>query len=96
MGDIFLKPYKPLARRRTDILTYIVRFVCGCIAGIIIGGFVAIRTHQSQAQELFLQGDLVFTSSFYMTLLGITIVIGIIAMLLGDAFWGMFSGKRSY
>jgi hypothetical protein len=96
MSGIFLKPYKPIARRRTDIFTYIVRFLCGCIAGVVIGGFIAVKLYSAQAQALAIDGEITFTTSFYLTVLSITVITGIISAILGDTFWGMFSGKRTY
>lgn len=96
MAEMFLKPYKPIARRRTDLFTYFVRFICGSIVGVLLGGFIAFRSHGLEARSLFVDGDVVFSTSFYLTLLLVTIITGLISAILGDAFWGMFSGKRSY
>lgn len=93
---MFLKPYKPIARRRTDIFTYVVRFICGCIVGVILGGYIAFRTYRSDTQALAIDGEFTFTTAFYLTVLSITVITGLISAILGDTFWGMFSGKRSY
>lgn len=95
MSDIFLKPYKPAARHRTDIFTYIVRFICGCFFGLFVGVYIAYRTNSGTAQVAALDGEATFNVSFYFTLIGVTLLIGIFASLLGDSFWGMFK-KRSY
>ena len=93
MGEMYLKPYKPIAKRRTDIFTYIVRFVCGCLLGVLIGGYIAVRTNQNSAQAFALEGDASFPFLFYITVLGVTLFTGFIAAILGDSFWGMFRRK---
>jgi hypothetical protein len=62
-----------------DRLEKIIRFVCGAFAGLIVGGFIALRLDLSDSMILLAAA-------------GGTLLCGFLALAWGDSFWGLLSG----
>ncbi len=100
LKDCDLLPYKPIPKHKPDRLTYIVRFVCGAVVGLIAGCIASIyailcifRTYRFRKYGVLENVDILDYEPVLYTVCGVailifTIIFGFCAMILGDRFWG--------
>lgn len=99
LKDCDLPPYQPIPKHRLDRLTYIVRFVCGAVAGLIVGCMASVyaisiffRTNRFGNYAAEKNVDIFDYEPALYAVCGVAILIfvficGLGAMILGDRFW---------
>lgn len=100
LKDSDLSPYKPIPKHKPDRLTYIVRFICGAVVGLIMGCMASVyainfivRSNRYGNYALVKNSDFFEYEPVLYTVCGVAILIFVLvfgfgAMILGDRFWG--------
>lgn len=90
-----LKPYRPIPKHNSDWLTYAVRFVCGAIVGLIVGGLLSLRYLHSTSWGIAFDGYITISVRYIVNTICISLFVGVFAAIYGDRFWEWFGGTRS-
>lgn len=100
MTEKKLKPFIPIPKHKTDILTYLVRFVFGIIFGVIFTFILLIILgggrggpmipYIGKQLKIFIEiGPRTMDPIFLIILVVIVLFWGIISAVFGDRFWSI-------